>query len=42
LKRWRFCDAADIIENSTEGLIRLSQNGFQLLAEGDYIERNVA
>jgi transposase len=42
LKRWHFCDATDIIKNATEGLIRLSQNGFQLQAEGDYTERNVA
>jgi hypothetical protein len=42
LKRWRLCDAIDIIKNVTEGLIGLSQNGFQLQAEGDYIERNVA
>jgi hypothetical protein len=29
LKRRRFCDAADIIENATQELKRLSQNGCQ-------------
>jgi transposase len=28
LKRWCFCDTIDIIKNATEGLKRLSQNGF--------------
>jgi hypothetical protein len=26
---WRFCDATDIMKNSTEELKRLSQNGFK-------------
>ena len=29
LKVRQFCDAADIVKNGTEGLSRLSQNGFQ-------------
>jgi hypothetical protein len=29
MKGRRFCDATDIIKNATEGLKRLSQNGFQ-------------
>jgi transposase len=29
LKGRRFCDATDIIKNGTEGLRKLSQNGFQ-------------
>jgi hypothetical protein len=28
-KGWGFCDATDIIKNSTDDLKRLSQNGFQ-------------
>jgi hypothetical protein len=37
LKGRRFCDGIDIIKNATEGLKRLSQNGFQECFQHIYI-----
>jgi hypothetical protein len=36
MKGRRFCDATDIIKNTTEELKRLSQNGFQECFQHNY------